>query len=87
MPRDGFACIAPDFFHKHPDQAALNRGDVVYAMTDGEAVHGSFDAAISELGAVRAGRSIEDRRGGRLPDRTASLVLAAQRPIAAALVW
>src|SRR5262245_58373256 len=36
--RDGFACIAPDFFHKHPDQAALHRGDVGYDITDPEAV-------------------------------------------------
>ena len=30
--------IAPDFFHKHPDQAALHRGDVGYDVTDPEAV-------------------------------------------------
>jgi dienelactone hydrolase len=36
--RDGFVCIAPDFFHKHPDQTALHRGDVGYDMTDPEAV-------------------------------------------------
>ena len=23
--RDGLVCIAPDFFHKHPDQTALHR--------------------------------------------------------------
>ena len=26
--RDGFVCIAPDFYYKHPDQEALHRGDV-----------------------------------------------------------
>ena len=24
--RDGYVCIAPDFFHKHPNQAALHCG-------------------------------------------------------------
>src|SRR5580704_15153000 len=28
--RDGFVCIAPDFFYRHPDQDALHRGDVGY---------------------------------------------------------
>ena len=32
--RDGYACIAPDFFHKHPDQEALHRGA---HLLDGEA--------------------------------------------------
>src|SRR5262249_22649961 len=30
LARDGFVCIAPDFFYKHPDQDALHRGDVGY---------------------------------------------------------
>ena len=84
--RDGFACIAPDFFHKHPDQAALHRGDVGYDMTDPEAVF-YLDAALAELGALpQVDRSKISVAGvcqtGRHP-----LVLAAQRPIAAALVW
>ena len=49
--RDGFVCIAPDFFHKHPDQAALHRGDVGYDMTDPEAVE-YLNAAIDELAAL-----------------------------------
>src|SRR5262249_2999042 len=86
LARDGFALIAPDFFHKHPDQAALHRGDVGYELTDPEAV-GYLDAAIAELGALpQVDRSRIAVMGvcqtGRHP-----LVLAAQRPIAAALVW
>jgi carboxymethylenebutenolidase len=26
LARDGFVCIAPDFYYKHPDQDALHRG-------------------------------------------------------------
>src|SRR5262249_56341939 len=84
--RDGFACIAPDFFHKHPDQAALHRGDVGYDITDPEAV-AYLEAAIAEVAAlsqVDASRIVVKGvcQTGRHP-----LVLAAQRPIAAALVW
>ena len=49
--RDCFVCIAPDFFHKHPDQAALHRGEVGYDMTDPEAVS-YLEAAIAELAAL-----------------------------------
>jgi carboxymethylenebutenolidase len=84
--RDGFVCIAPDFFHKHPDQAALHRGDVGYDMTDPEAVS-YLEAAIAELAALpQVDRSRIAVAGvcqtGRHP-----LVLAAHRPIAAALIW
>src|SRR4029453_15411573 len=48
LPRDGFACIAPDFFHKHPDQAALHRGDGGYDIPDPEAV-AYLEAAIAEV--------------------------------------
>ena len=84
--RDGFVCIAPDFFHKHPDQAALHRGDVGYDMTDPEAV-AYLEAAIAEVAALpqvdASGIAVKGVcKTGRHP-----LVLAAQRPIAAALVW
>ena len=86
LARDGFVCIAPDFFHKHPDQAALHRGDVGYDMTDPEAV-GYLETALEELAALpQVDRSKIAVMGvcqtGRHP-----LVLAAARPIAAALVW
>jgi carboxymethylenebutenolidase len=84
--RDGFVCLAPDFFYKHPDQDALHRGDVGYAMTDPEAAD-YLEAAIAELPALAP---VEEGRiavmgvcqTGRHP-----LVLAARLPIAAALVW
>jgi carboxymethylenebutenolidase len=85
--RDGFACLAPDFFFKHPDQEALHRGDVGYPMTDDEAV-AYLDAAAAELAALPQidGGKIAVKgvcQTGRHP-----LVFAAERQnIAAALVW
>ena len=36
--RDGFVCLAPDFFYKHPDQDALHRGDANCDVSDPDAV-------------------------------------------------
>src|SRR5262249_1079113 len=84
--RDGFVAIAPDFYFRHPDQEALHRGDVGCDMSDPEAV-ARLDAAIEALGAIpQADRGPAAVLGvcqtGRHP-----LVLAAARPIGAALVW
>ena len=71
----GYVCIAPDFFHKHPDQAALHRGDVGYDMTDPESVD-YLSAAIDELSAlpqVDQGKiqgAIKDATGGVKPGVT-----------------
>ena len=86
LARDGFIAIAPDFFYRHDDQDALHRGDVGYAFKDAEAVE-HIDAALAELAALP---QLDRKRiavmgvcqTGRHP-----LVFAAQRPIAAALVW
>jgi carboxymethylenebutenolidase len=87
--RDGFVCIAPDFFYRHPDQDALHRGDAGYTFTDREAID-YLDSAVAELAALP--QVDPDRiavkgvcQTGRHP-----LVLAAEgkgRKIAAALVW
>lgn len=85
--RDGFVCLAPDFFFKHPDQDALHRGDAGYALKDGEAIE-YLDAAVAELTTlpqVDAGKIAVKGvcQTGRHP-----LVYAAERKnIAAALVW
>jgi len=84
--RDGFACIAPDFFHKHPDQAALHRGDVGYEMTDPEAVD-ELNAAIAELAKLPQVDATRVAVMGVCQTGRHPLVLAAARPIAAALVW
>jgi carboxymethylenebutenolidase len=84
--REGFVCIAADYFFKHPDQAALHRGDVGYDMTDPESVE-YMNAAIAALDSEP--RADLERiavmgvcQTGRHP-----IVLAAQRKISAALVW
>jgi carboxymethylenebutenolidase len=84
--RDGFVCIAPDFFHKHPDQDALHRGDVGYDMTDPEAV-GDLNAAIAELAALPQVDQSKIVVAGVCQTGRHPLVLAAERPIAAALIW
>src|SRR2546428_4010689 len=84
--RDGFVCIAPDFFYKHPDQAALHRGDVGYDMTDPEAVE-YLNAAIDELSALPQVDQGKIAVKGVCQTGRHPLVLAAERPIAAALVW
>jgi carboxymethylenebutenolidase len=84
--RDGFICIAPDFFHKHPDQAALHRGDVGYDMTDPESVE-YLNAAIDELATLPQVDPGKIAVMGVCQTGRHPLVLAAERPIAAALVW
>jgi carboxymethylenebutenolidase len=84
--RDGFVCIAPDFFYKHPDQAALHRGDVGYDMTDPESA-GYLEAAIAELAALPQVDQSKLAIMGVCQTGRHPLVLAAQRPIAAALIW
>ena len=84
--RDGFVCIAPDFFHKHPDQAALHRGDAGYDMTDPEAM-AYLEVAIAELTALPQVDASKIAVKGVCQTGRHPLVLAAQQPIAAALVW
>jgi carboxymethylenebutenolidase len=86
LARDGFVCIAPDFFYKHPDQDALHRGTVGYDMTDPEAV-GYLEAAMAALSGLPQVDNDKIAVMGVCQTGRHPLVLAAQRPIAAALVW
>jgi carboxymethylenebutenolidase len=84
--RDGFAAVAPDLYFRHPDQDALHRGDANCDVADPDAAV-ALSAAIDALQAIpQADPSRLAIMGvcqtGRLP-----LVMAASRPIAAALVW
>ena len=84
--RDGFVCIAPDCFFRHPDQAALHAGDSRYDITDDEAAE-HLETAVTVLeGMDEVARDCIAVKGvcqtGRHP-----LILAARRRIAAALVW
>ena len=84
--RDGYVCIAPDFFYKHPDQAALHRGEVGYDITDPEAV-AYLNAAIAELIELPQVDASKIAVKGVCQTGRHPLVLAAERPLAAALVW
>jgi carboxymethylenebutenolidase len=87
LARDGFACIAPDFFFRHPDQEALHRGDTGYPLKDMEAVD-YLDAAIAELAALPQVDTGKIAVMGVCQTGRHPLVLAATRKsIAAALVW
>jgi carboxymethylenebutenolidase len=84
--REGFLCLAADYFFKHPNQEALHRGDAGYDMTDPEAreyLEAAIDAALSFPSSDASRIAVMGVcQTGRHP-----LVIAAERPIAAALVW
>jgi carboxymethylenebutenolidase len=88
--RDGFVCIAPDLFYKHPDQDALHRGDVGYALTDSEAID-HLDTAVAEVAALPQVDAERIAVKGVCQTGRHPLVLAAEgkskKHIAAALVW
>ncbi len=83
---DGFLVVAPNFFFRHPDQAALNAGDARYDMTDGEAIElirSAFAAASNQAAADMERTAVAGYcQTGRHP-----LVYAAEAPITAAVVW
>ena len=84
---DGYVGLAPNMFFKDPDQAAINRGDKHYDMTDPESVE-YIEAGLETLSreVPRADTGKVAVMGvcqtGRHP-----LVAAAELPIAAALIW
>ncbi len=85
--REGFACLAPDFFSKHPDQDALHRGDVGYPLKDAESIE-YLDTAVAELAALSRIDAAKIAVMGVCQTGRHPLVFAAERrSIAAALVW
>ena len=84
--RDGFVCIAPDFFYHHPDQDALHRGDVGYAIKDAEA-NAHIATAIAELKKLPQVDPSKIAVKGVCQTGRHPLVYAAEYPIAAALIW
>jgi carboxymethylenebutenolidase len=84
--REGYVCIAADYFYKHPDQAALHAGDVSCDMTDVEALAFMEDSIAALADTPQADLTRIAAMGvcqtGRHP-----LVLAAHRPLKAALCW
>jgi carboxymethylenebutenolidase len=84
--RDGFLALAPDFYFQHPDQDALHRGEAGYDMSDPEALMWLEAAleALAEMPQADAGRLAVM---GVCQTARHPLVLAASRPIGAALIW
>jgi carboxymethylenebutenolidase len=83
---DGFLVAAPNFFFRHPDQAALNAGDSRYDMSDAEAIDligAAFAACRDNPGADMEKTAVAGYcQTGRHP-----LVYAAEVPVTAAVVW
>ena len=84
--REGYVCIAADYFFKHPDQDALHRGDAGYDMTDPESLD-YMEAALAALADVAQADLTRIAVMGVCQTGRHPLVLAAHRKIAAALVW
>jgi carboxymethylenebutenolidase len=84
--RQGFVAIAPDLFFKHPDPEALHRGDAGCDLTDPESID-SLTAAIAALVAFPRADPTRMAAMGICQTGRHPLVLAAARPMAAALVW
>ena len=84
--REGYVCIAADYFFKHPDQDALHRGDSGYELTDPESVE-HMEAAIAALADVPQADLTRIAVMGVCQTGRHPLVLAAHRKISAALVW
>jgi carboxymethylenebutenolidase len=84
--RDGFVVLAPNFFFKHPDQRKLNAGDSRYDLTDPESV-AYLKAAIATLKKYRAADLKRLAVAGYCQTGRHPLVLAAEVPISAAVVW
>jgi len=84
--RDGYVAIAPDLYFRHPDQEALHRGDANCDVADPDALMalGTVMDALKRIPQADPTRLaiMGVCQTGRLP-----LVVAASRPIAAALVW
>lgn len=84
--RAGYVCLAPNIFYKHPDQAALHRGDAHYDITDPESavyLHRALDTLQKVAGVDSTKVAIMGVcQTGRQP-----LVIAAERSIGAAMIW
>jgi carboxymethylenebutenolidase len=83
---DGFVAVAPDLYFRHPDQAALHRGDAGCDVSDPDALR-ALEAVIAALNAVPSADVGRLAVMGICQTARLPLVLAASHPIAAALVW
>jgi len=84
--RDGFVAIAPDLYFRYPDQEALHRGDVGCDISDPDAL-AALSLAIDALQKIPQADLSRLAIMGICQTARLPLVVAAKRPIAAALVW
>lgn len=83
---DGFFVLAPDFFFRHPDKAALNAGDSRCEMTDPESVE-RLKAAHAAAASDKSADMTRVAVGGYCQTGRHPLLFAAEVSIAAAVVW
>ena len=83
---DGFFVMAPNFFFRHPDQAALNAGKARYDLSDMEALE-SFAAAVAAARRDPRADTHEIAVAGYCQTGRFPLVFAANAGIKAAIVW
>src|SRR5499433_1629258 len=84
--RDGYAVLAPDFFFRHPDQAALNAGKSRYDLTDPESVE-LIKVALATLTKHAAADLSKVIVAGYCQTGRHPLVFASEVPVSAAVVW
>jgi carboxymethylenebutenolidase len=84
--RDGYAVLAPNFFFRHPDQAALNAGNSRYDLTDPESVE-LIKIALATLRKHPAADLSKIVVAGYCQTGRHPLIFAAEVPISAAVVW
>jgi carboxymethylenebutenolidase len=85
--REGYVGLAPNMFYRDPDQAAINKGDKHYDMTDPESVeYMGYALATLQTAVPRADMSKVAVMGVCQTGRHV-LVTAAELPIAAGLIW
>jgi carboxymethylenebutenolidase len=83
---DGFVAAAPDLYFAHPDQEALHRGDANCDVADPDAL-AALEAVIDMLTTIPQADASRLAVMGVCQTARLPLVVAATRPVGAALVW
>ncbi len=83
---DGFVAVAPDLFFRHPDVAAVNRGDARCDVTDPQ-VADDAEAAIAALSGIEGADTSRLFAMGVCQSGRWPLVLASRRSLSACLVF
>ena len=83
---DGLVAIAPDLYFRHSDQDALHRGDAGCDVSDPDAL-AALERTVDALARESSADPTRLAAMGICQTARLPLVLAAARPLAAALVW